>query len=81
MGMEGRVKCEGGFMLIILPIIVSILIIFLDILAIIFADVNHSRSPEGEIAAIVIVISGVLILFHIWRSYFAFISQVGGGVY
>lgn len=63
-------------MLIILPIIVSIFIIFLDVVAIIFADVNSHR-PEDTLAAIVIVISGVLILFHIWRSYFAFISQVG----
>lgn len=67
-------------MLIILPIIASIFIVFLDVVAIIFADVNRHR-PEGEISAIVIVISGILILFHIWRSYFAFISQVGGGVY
>ena len=63
-------------MLIILPIIVSILIIFLDVAAIISADVNRHRS-EDTLAAIVIVVSGILILFHIWRSYFAFISQVG----
>ena len=66
-------------MLIILPIIVSIFVIFLDIVAIIFADVNSHRS-EATLSAIVIVISGILILFHIWRSYFAFILQVGGGV-
>ena len=64
-------------MLIILPIIVSIFVVFLDVVAIIFADVNHSRRPEDTLAAIVIVVSGILILFHIWRSYFAFISQVG----
>lgn len=63
-------------MLIILPIIASIFVIFLDVVAIIFADVNRRRC-EDTLAAIVIVISGVLILFHIWRSYFAFISQVG----
>ena len=76
MGMKGKVECEGGLMLIILPIIVSIFVIFLDVVAIIFADVNRHRS-EDTLSAIVIVISGVLILFHIWRSYFAFISQVG----
>lgn len=64
-------------MLIILPIIVSIFIVFLDVVAIIFADVNHPHRPEDTLSAIVIVISGILILFHIWRSYFAFISQVG----
>ena len=63
-------------MLIILPIVSSIFIVFLDVVAIIFADVNRHR-PEDTLAAIVIVISGVLILFHIWRSYFAFILQVG----
>ena len=63
-------------MLIILPIIASLFIVFLDIVAIIFADVNSHRS-EATLSAIVIVISGVLILFHIWRSYFEFISQVG----
>ena len=51
-------------MLIILPIIVSILVIFLDVVAIIFADVNR-RCPEDTLAAIVIVISGILILFYI----------------
>ena len=51
-------------MLIILPIIVSIFIVFLDVVAIIFADVNRHRS-EDTLAAIVIVISGILILFHI----------------
>ena len=76
MSMEGRVECEGSLMLIILPIIVSIFVVFLDVVAIIFADVNQHRS-EDTLAAIVIVISGILILFHIWRSYFAFISQVG----
>lgn len=76
MGMKGWVECEGGLMLIILPIIVSILIIFLDVVAIIFVDVNRHRS-EDTLAAIVIVISGILILFHIWRSYFEFILQVG----
>ena len=64
-------------MLIILPIIVSIFVVFLDVVAIIFADANP-RHPEDTLAAIVIVISGVLILFHIWRSYFEFIAQVGG---
>ena len=64
-------------MLIILPIIVSIFVVFLDVVAIIFADVNQHRS-EDTLAAIVIVISGILILFHIWRSYFEFIAQVGG---
>ena len=63
-------------MLIILPIIVSIFVVFLDVVAIIFADVNR-HCPEDTLSAIVIVISGILILFHIWRSYFAFISQVG----
>ena len=63
-------------MLIILPIIVSIFIVFLDVVAIIFADVNRRR-PEDILSAIVIILSGILILFHIWRSYFAFISQVG----
>ena len=67
-------------MLIILPIVSSIFIIFLDVVAIIFADVNRHRS-EDTLAAIVIVISGILILFHIWRSYYEFILQVGGGVY
>ena len=47
-----------------LPIIVSIFIVFLDVVAIIFADVNRRR-PEDTLAAIVIVISGILILFHI----------------
>ena len=64
MSKEGGVECEGGFMLIILPVIVSIFIIFLDVVAIIFADVNRHRS-EDTLAAIVIVISGILILFHI----------------
>lgn len=64
-------------MLIILPIIVSIFVIFLDVVAIIFADVNRHR-PEDILSAIVIVISGILILFHIWRSYFEFIAQIGG---
>ena len=63
-------------MLIILPIIASIFIVFLDVIAIIFADVNRRRC-EDVLSAIVIVISGILILFHIWRSYFAFIAQVG----
>ena len=80
MSMEGRVECEGGLMLIILPIVSSVFVVFLDIVAIIFADVNQHRS-EDTLAAIIIVISGILILFHIWRSYFEFILQVGGGVY
>ena len=64
MSMEGRVECEGGLMLIILPIVSSVFVVFLDIVAIIFADVNQHRS-EDTLAAIVIVISGILILFHI----------------
>ena len=80
MGMKGKVECEGGLMLIILPIVSSIFVIFLDVVAIIFADVNQHRS-EDTLAAIVIVVSGILILFHIWRSYYEFILQVGGGVY
>ena len=51
-------------MLIILPIIASIFIVFLDVIAIIFADVNRRRC-EDVLSAIVIVISGILILFHI----------------
>ena len=65
MSMEGRVEREGGsLMLIILPIIASIFVVFLDVVAIIFADANP-RHPEDTLAAIVIVISGILILFHI----------------
>lgn len=64
MSMEGRVEREGGLMLIILPIIASIFIVFLDVVAITFTDANP-RHPEDTLSAIVIVISGILILFHI----------------
>ena len=60
-----------------LTIIATVCVVLLSTFSIIFADVNRHR-PEDTLAAIVIVISGILILFYIWRSYFEFIAQVGG---